>query len=521
MATTSETTQDESPMRLSVTNFGPIAEADIELRPLTVFVGPSNTGKSYLARLVYALHNTFSQIFSPHNTMSPAEEIKKNASLKLTKQEQNNFTEWASQTFSSTTPALDINDELNYHIPTEIQKIFCEFIKHRYSNIVEEELERCFGVGNINSLIRYSSNKKNSDIEIHLNSNEAHNSLKTRVNITRNSLEFSTKIPENLLQIYDIYAKSLVNFNSLISRRIEVIAKLPENHVSEIIINRITAEITRKNMKEFLPSAYYLPADRTGVMHAHQVLMTSLIKSATKAGINNKLRLPILSGLLGDFLEELLTMSKESENTDCFPNAATRLEKEILDGSVHSEGKYEDIAYPEFTYQPYGWNKKLPLMNSSSMVSDLAPVVLYLRHMVRPGNTLIIEEPESHLHPSKQVEFMRQLALLIKEDVRIIITTHSEWVLEALTNMVKISELPPPQREDLPSKDFSLEPNQVGVWLFKPKSRSKGFTVEPININNESGAFPADYDKVMNALYNEWSTTFNRISDTKAGLLEW
>ena len=45
--------------RLRVRDFGPIAEADVTLRPLTVFVGPSNTGKSYLATLIYALHRCF------------------------------------------------------------------------------------------------------------------------------------------------------------------------------------------------------------------------------------------------------------------------------------------------------------------------------------------------------------------------------------------------------------------------------------------------------------------------------
>ena len=47
-------------LELEVTNFGPIVEAKIDLRPLTVFVGPSNTGKSYLAILIYALHRFFS-----------------------------------------------------------------------------------------------------------------------------------------------------------------------------------------------------------------------------------------------------------------------------------------------------------------------------------------------------------------------------------------------------------------------------------------------------------------------------
>ena len=32
-------------LELEVANFGPIVEAKIDLRPLTVFVGSSNTGK--------------------------------------------------------------------------------------------------------------------------------------------------------------------------------------------------------------------------------------------------------------------------------------------------------------------------------------------------------------------------------------------------------------------------------------------------------------------------------------------
>ena len=37
-------------VKIAVKNFGPIAEADIDLRPLTVFVGPSNTGRPILLR---------------------------------------------------------------------------------------------------------------------------------------------------------------------------------------------------------------------------------------------------------------------------------------------------------------------------------------------------------------------------------------------------------------------------------------------------------------------------------------
>ncbi|MCY3660922.1 MAG: hypothetical protein OXG36_18110 [Caldilineaceae bacterium] len=56
----SMTNHRPSSIRLEASNYGPIVDAKVDLRPLTVFVGPSNTGKSYLAILVYALHRIFS-----------------------------------------------------------------------------------------------------------------------------------------------------------------------------------------------------------------------------------------------------------------------------------------------------------------------------------------------------------------------------------------------------------------------------------------------------------------------------
>ena len=45
-------------IQIGVRNFGPIDRGLIDLRPLTVFAGPSNTGKTYLSILAYALHRS-------------------------------------------------------------------------------------------------------------------------------------------------------------------------------------------------------------------------------------------------------------------------------------------------------------------------------------------------------------------------------------------------------------------------------------------------------------------------------
>ncbi len=54
---------DDCNFRVRVKGLGRIAEADIELRPLTLFVGENNSGKSYLATLIWALHQAPSHIF--------------------------------------------------------------------------------------------------------------------------------------------------------------------------------------------------------------------------------------------------------------------------------------------------------------------------------------------------------------------------------------------------------------------------------------------------------------------------
>ncbi len=48
-------------LKVTVKNFGPIKEGSVSLRPLTVLIGPNNAGKSYIARLVYAVQNALGQ----------------------------------------------------------------------------------------------------------------------------------------------------------------------------------------------------------------------------------------------------------------------------------------------------------------------------------------------------------------------------------------------------------------------------------------------------------------------------
>ncbi len=510
-------------LEIEVKDFGPIVEAKVDLRPLTVFVGPSNTGKSYLAILIYALHRFFrgvEQYGLPKYSF--AKELSRNRTLR--KKITDDIVEWTRTTLADRS---NLPREGRISVPDSL----AIFLRSAFAaweesapNVrrIGNEIGRCFGIGEISDLIRKSSRGG------------------ARI-IFRNPDANGSDIPEQELMIEK---SSGIVFKPTIPEktplRIEVADT--DDQIGYLIpgMHRMAANLTsttgRKNEgfdSEFwvlaeglfrlavpqvagllhLP-AFYLPADRTGVMHAHRVVVGALIKSAARGGFRKDDPTPTLSGVLADFLEQLIELGDSSrQRRKSRRGVAEQIEKTILDGAVSVRGD-EITGYPSFIYRPRGWEDDLPLINASSMVSELAPVVLYLRHVARSGNVLIVEEPESHLHPGMQVEFTRQLAAIVKSGVRVIVTTHSEWLLEELANLVRLSQIPQAQRNGIDGSDAALRPDQVGAWLFRPKNRPKGSVVERIDLD-DSGLYPSDFDDVAVTLHNNWAEITSRIGSSR------
>lgn len=147
------------------------------------------------------------------------------------------------------------------------------------------------------------------------------------------------------------------------------------------------------------------------------------------------------------------------------------------------------------------------------MASELAPLVLFLRNHIRKGDTFIIEEPEAHLHPAAQTEMATILAQLVRSGVRVVATTHSDWLLKAIGNLMREGDLG--AAEGGLSSPSSLHPRDVGVWLFR-KDGTAGSTVEEIPFDRVEGIEPTDYEDVAERLYNRSADLQNgheRIAD--------
>ncbi len=95
----------------------------------------------------------------------------------------------------------------------------------------------------------------------------------------------------------------------------------------------------------------------------------------------------------------------------------------------------------EVRYAMDGLADQLSMPLSSALVSELAPLLLVLRG-AHPLRFLILEEPESHLHPKLQRVVARAIVRLIRKGVVVVVTTHSETFCQQINNFIKLGSLP-------------------------------------------------------------------------------
>ena len=491
--TRSSMTSDPT-LTLDVADCGPVARARVELRPLTVFVGPSNTGKSWLATLVYALHRYFGTGSAawPHRLRIgrsvPVLPDDANADLvgaarELAESVSRNPESRAEEGIELTAP---IKAAVRLHI-------------EKQGEAIGKEVERCFGL-DAGHLVRKGS-LGGARIQL------------------RHAIDGVSAPAVHELQVRDdrwTFRPAVLDGLRIRSRRLDWLVEMlltePESEFERELRARETVGMLSLDVLPTLHPAFYLPADRTGLMNAHATVVSALIQSATLGGIRRADPVPPLSGVRGDFLEQLVQMASDQpgrfrharRNRERLRRLGKRIEDGMLGGAV-KVGGLPGLNYPHFTYLPRGWKSGLPLANASSMVSELGPVVLYLRHVVSAHDLLIIDEPESHLHPAMQVAFTQRIAAIARAGVRVLLTTHSEWVLEALGNVVGRAGLP-----DRGADGESLDARLVGVWSFEPAGDDRGSTVREIAPDADTGLYPSGFDDVASALHNDWAEIAGR-----------
>jgi len=403
---------------LEVKNFGPVAKGKLLIKPLTVFIGPNNTGKSHISMLYYAILTTFTRSRYLYFRMRKME-------------------------------------------PDEALSILSDRLKNN--------IERVFS-SRISDLIKWGS---------------------------------------QAMEIWAILEDETVKVSCHISA--ESSGGFPKVEIEPRSRNTLYIYRSLRALMR-LGNVHYLPASRAGLLQNYRAIVSSLIRQIPYALFMGSFEIPEITGVVADFLAEFVTGSIfHREDVDVDVRAINEFfEREIAEGELVLELRGE-AKIPELSYRTK--EGAIPLYRMSSMLVELAPLGVYLKYgVLKRGDFLVIEEPESHLHPDKQVKVAELLAMLVnKLGLNVLVTTHSDILLAKLSNLVALSSIPEEKaRAQGFNPELAIDKDKIAVYSFRRDE--EGVVVEEVKVT-ERGIPDDVFRKVIEELYEESMDLYYRIQE--------
>ncbi|MDJ0730879.1 MAG: AAA family ATPase [Crocosphaera sp.] len=448
-------------MKFEISNLGYIKQAEIELGDLTIICGKNNTGKTYVNYAIYGFLKS----------------CKLNLDFEI--EIENEFNELLEQG----SVKIDLSEHKNKLINsvTKFSKSYSNFLPQIF-NINEELLQQASFAVKINNydLESCETDTKTSLITAGLN-------IRHELN-----LKIHKRKGSNLLEIVLLDN----NLRSASSYNLEI-AKKDINKSS--FLRKIIAS-------SYFPNPFIITSERTGVSLFYKELDLNknlMIDMMQKQIINNisfdlpeifnkrisRYSQPVKDEI--DFVRDLDTISKKT-------GKLAETNPEIIDLLIDIiGGDYSVTDYSmSFKFTEDTKPQEIPLYSASSTVKSLMNLYFYLKHLAKPGDILIIDEPELNLHPENQRKLAKLFTKLTKCGVKLLMTTHSDYLIKELNNLIVLnndfkrkSEL---MEEYKYSEEDILEPNKVKVYI------AENNTLNPAKITQLGIEVPTFDDEIIN-----------------------
>ena len=138
-----------------------------------------------------------------------------------------------------------------------------------------------------------------------------------------------------------------------------------------------------------------------------------------------------------------------------------------ISATVYSELQQVNLTY-SYIYGDKRTDKYTPL-NVGFGITYVLPIIVAILK-AKEGDLLIIENPESHLHPAGQSKIAELCAIASANGVQIIVETHSDHFLNGIM---------------IATKNKILKPEDSKIYFFKKGKDELETKIDELNINSE------------------------------------
>jgi predicted ATPase len=444
-------------IRIYIGNIGPFESTSIEIKPLTILIGKNSVGKSLLLYLLWALASAVPALDEVESGWEEVSKVTEKVVEKVQKGE-------------------NPEEEIKQALPIFYEKILKEAIRIG----IEERIRYAFGVepkelvknGKKKALIKIQSDCAKLEIaisntveliDVDLCLDKMLNALHVKV-LRRGAIEVEY---EDLYEEFEIRSVTDVN-NIIVQLFVYHIA-----HVFDVFI-LTTSEIST-----------LLPDSRAGIT---RTVLKPYPVTGIPLGVDEEYK-----SMYFRLAEQLY---REPQVAGQVLNTAKPLFEEL--GAV-PEVRFEAGAYTVYIRTWTG--KVLPFSMAPSGVREVLTTVLALATPYDIKN-VFVEEPEAHLHP-RALKFLTKLIAwsINTRSKRVVVTTHSDYLISYLNNLIIASRLP---NEKLSKLDLSMEevlrPDDVAVYLVKTVNGNA--VIELVQVT-EHGILEEEFSKIAEELLSE------------------
>lgn len=145
------------------------------------------------------------------------------------------------------------------------------------------------------------------------------------------------------------------------------------------------------------------------------------------------------TGLYRSFILGMKELEQALETPDVINQNLVKLLKDVINGEVKRTGEnYIYITHDD----------TMPVSAAASSVREIAPLQIMITKRDVSKASILIEEPEAHLHPLKQYMMADIIATLALGGANMQITTHSDYFLRRINDLLRLNLLKSKKSEE-------------------------------------------------------------------------